>query len=244
VDEQHSNKPPPKPDDNALRSPIRPARPADDLPPELPRLDDDEDDNPTNPENPLQALDHLRQKMERVAAEYGAGKLNRAQFNAIYAKLGEQRSIIEKLQERDPQNPAWRSVADNVNTRFLREHFQARLLYYLVYQHGRHAPLMKGGSQSPNMERITQVLDQLWSMKNRPRSGLARKDMGNGQWLVVAVGEFSLTVALYMLEPSVAQMHLVRDLQADFERANKGSLHQGTRSLDRFVFPQRALTER
>lgn len=231
------------PEDNPLRSPVRPSRPLDDAPPELPRLDSDDDDTPTNPENPRQALDHLRQKMERIAAEYGAGKLNRAQFNAIYSKLGEQRSIIEKLQQRNPDNPAWKTVVDNVNTRFLRDHFQARLLYYLVYQHGKPAPLMMGGSQQPNMDRIAEVLQQFWSMKNRPRTGLARKDMGNGQWLVIAVGEYSLTMALYMLEPSIVQMNLVRDLQADFERANQASLHQGTRSLDRFVFPQRALTE-
>jgi hypothetical protein len=232
-----------RPDDNPLWSPVRPSRPEEPVPPELPRLAEDDDDNPTNPENPFQALDHLRQKMERVAAEYGAGKLNRAQFNAIYGKLGEQRAIIEKLQQRDPTSPAWKSVMENVNTRFLREHFHARLLYFLVYQHGKPTPLMMGGTQQPNMERIIHVLDQLWSMKNRPKTGLARKDMGNGQWLVLAVGEHSLTMALYMLEPSVAQMNLVRDLQADFERANRASLHQGTRSLDRFVFPQRALTE-
>lgn len=245
VDEHSENRQPPEAesDELILRSPVRPTRPPETEPPELPRLDADDDDTPTNPENPAQALEQLRQKMERVAVEYGAGKLNRAQFNAIYGKLGEQRAIIDKLQQRDPNSPAWKSVVENVNTRFLREHFQARLLYYLVYQHGKATPLMMGGTQQPNMERIAQVLQQLWSMKNRPPSGLARKDMGNGQWLVMAVGEFSLTMALYMLEPSVRQMNLVRDLQADFERANRASLHQGTHSLDRFVFPQRALTE-
>jgi hypothetical protein len=245
VDDHSENRQPleAESDEPVLRSPVRPMRPLETEPPELPILDSDDDDTPTNPENPLQALDQLRERMERVAAEYADGKLNRAQFNAIYAKLSEQRAIIEKLRQRDPNSPAWKTVVENVNTRFLREHFQARLLYFLVYQHGKPTPLMMGGTQQPNMERIAQVLQQLWSMKSRPRSGLARKDMGNGQWLVLAVGEFSLTIALYMLEPSVQQMNLVRDLQADFERANSASLHQGTRSLDRFVFPQRALTE-
>ena len=78
----------------------------------------------------------------------------------------------------------------------------------------------------------------------RPKIGLARKEMGSGQWLVLALGEHSVTLAMFMLEPSVAQATLVRDLHNDFERANRRSLSNGTRSLDRFVFPQRALAER
>jgi hypothetical protein len=81
-------------------------------------------------------------------------------------------------------------------------------------------------------------------MKNRPRIGLARKDMGNGRWMILATGEHAVTLTLFLLEPSIAQANLVRDLHADFERANRRALERGTRSLDRFVFPQRALTEK
>ena len=81
-------------------------------------------------------------------------------------------------------------------------------------------------------------------MKNRPKVGLARKDMGNGQWLVLALGEYAVTLAMFTLEPSISQSTLVRDLHNDFERANRKALGSGTRSLDRFVFPQRALAEK
>jgi len=196
------------------------------------------------PENPQAALELLRRKMEIVANEFGEGKINRAQFNAMYGRYGEQRTIIETLLKRNPENPAWKQAAAPGHTSFLRQHFEARLVYFLVYQHNIPTPLMMGGKQQPNMDQVSGVLQALWKMNKRPKIGLARKEMGSGQWMVLALGEYAVTLAMFMLEPSVAQATLVRDLHNDFERANRRSLSNGTRSLDRFVFPQRALAEK
>jgi hypothetical protein len=93
------------------------------------------------------------------------------------------------------------------------------------------------------MEHIEPVIKQLWGMKNRPVGGVARKAIGNNLWLVVATGSYSVTLVMFMLEPSLAQAQIVRDLHADFERANLSSLSRGTAWLDRMVFPQRSLVE-
>jgi hypothetical protein len=248
------------PSDSSLRSPIRPTRPEDtdtqraaataqsgllargaQLAAPKSAVGAESDDSAQNPQ---MALDILRRKMEVVATEFGQGNINRAQFNAIYGRYSEQRTIIEKLIARDPNNQAWKQAAAPGHTTFLRDHFESRLLYYLVYQHDVTVPLMMGGKQQPNMDQIGLVLKQLWGMKNRPKVGLARKSMNNGQWLVLALGEYAVTLALFQLEPSSAQANLVRDLHGDFERANRRVLERGTRSLDRFVFPQRALAEK
>jgi len=260
VNDQPNNTPaPPTQDgDETLRSPVRPKPPEDMMTrtgliakaeqlrarqtmEALPKVQD----NPLNAtDGPHAALEQLRRKMEAVASEFGEGKINRAQFNAIYGRYSEQRTIIERLIQRNPENQAWKQAAAPGHTSFLRDHFEARLLSYLVYQHGLATPLMMGGSQQADMGQISQVLQALWGLPNRPKVGLARKAMGNGQWLVLALGEFAVTLVLYQLEPSATQANLVRDLHADFERANKLALERGTRSLDRFVFPQRALTEK
>jgi hypothetical protein len=230
-------------DATPMRSPIRPKAP--DMP-EAPKVvpSAPTPEPPPQAEDPQTALEQLRHKMEVVASEFSQGKINRAQFNAIYGRYSEQRTIIERLIERNPENPAWKQAAAPGHTRFLRDHFEARLQYYLVYQHTTPTPLMMGGKQQPNMDQVSQVLNSLWGMKNRPKIGLARKDMGSGQWLVLALGEYAVTLTLFLLEPSATQANLVRDLHADFERANRRALERGTRSLDRFVFPQRALTEK
>jgi hypothetical protein len=230
-------------DSASMRSPIRPKAPEPAEAVKVPLRATAPAPAP-QPENPQAALEQLRHKMEVVANEFSQGKINRAQFNAIYGRYSEQRTIIERLIERNPENAAWKQAAAPGHTSFLRDHFEARLQYYLVYQHNIATPLMMGGKQQANMDEVGQVLRSLWGMKNRPKIGLARKDMTNGQWLVLALGEFAVTLALFALEPSAAQANLVRDLHADFERANRRALERGTRSLDRFVFPQRALTEK
>jgi hypothetical protein len=245
--ESSSDKPDTQSVDGSLRSPIRPTRPqtaplptapAESAPPAP------DEPAPTEPvDNPEAALENLRRKMEHVANEYAAGRLNRAQFNAIYGRYGEQRTIIERLLERNPRNRAWQQVAAPGHTSFLMEHFAARIMYYAVYRLDRPALLMIGGPQQPDMNQIEPVLHTLLTMPNRPHSGLARKSLGDGQWLVLALGAHTVTFVLFMLEPSAAQINRVRDLHADFERANRLALERDTRSLDRMVFPQRALVE-
>ncbi|MBC8097813.1 MAG: hypothetical protein H7Y11_00080 [Armatimonadetes bacterium] len=77
-------------------------------------------------------------------------------------------------------------------------------------------------------------------METIPNQGLARKAMGDGRWLVLVLGGCALSVVVYSLQPSQQQYNLVRDLHADFERANLLSLQLGLAS-QKMVFPQRAL---
>lgn len=226
-----------------LRSPIRPRRP-DETQPKAPTLPVSPQPESPTASNPAAALDKLRAKMEQVASEYAQGKINRAQFNAMYGRYSEQRAIIERLLERNPDSKAWKQVIGiGGHTGFLRQHFEAQPLYYIVYRHDNPTPLHFGGKQQPSMDEIAPVLRQLWGMKDRPKNGLARKPMGQNRWLVLALGEYAVTLVLFQLEPALSQAHLVRDMHADFERANQGHLERGTARFDRMVFPQRALIE-
>lgn len=225
------------------RSPVRPRRP-DDTQPKAPTLPSSVAPESPTSSSPSAALEKLRAKMEQVASEYAQGKINRSQFNAMYGRYSEQRAIIERLIERNPDSKAWQQViGTGGHTGFLRQHFEAQPQYYVVYRHDSTAPLIFGGKQQPNIDELTPVLRQLWTMKNRPKLGLARKQMGQSRWLVLALGEYAVTLVMFVLEPSLNQAQLVRDMHADFERANRASLERGTARLDRMVFPQRALVE-
>lgn len=243
---ENSQKPPSnKPGDGKLRSPVRPPNPEANS--QAPPGAYDHDSEPLSQaqiaDNPEAALDALRRKMERVANQFAAGVINRAQFNAIYGRYNEQRTIIERLTERNPENQAWQQVATPGHTSFLMSHFEARILYFVVYRINMPALLMMGGQQQPVMAEIEPALGALINMPNRPRVGLARKAMGKGQWMVLALGEHAVTIVMFMLEPSAAQLNRIRDLHSDFERANRMALQRNTQSLDKMVFPQRALVE-
>lgn len=245
------NEQPPKPPSEvpgSLRSPIRPAHPTTEFPQKTPLSTDPTPAENTPlpiklPDNPAEALEILRQKMESSASEFAQGKLNRAQFNAVYSRYSEQRSIIERLMKRDPDSDAWKAVAAPGHTRFLIDHFEAHTLYYIVFLHNRPKPLMWGGKTPPEGTIIIQILKTLWSMPNRPKTGAARKDVKNGRWLLIVIGEHAVTIVHYSLEPAALQMNRVRDMHADFERANKMLLERGMTSPERLVFPQRALIE-
>ncbi len=182
--------------------------------------------------------------MEAISDEFAQGKINRAQFNAMYKRYSEQRTIIERLIARNPNSDAWKQVISlKGQTGFLRSHFEAQPLYYVVYRHQHYEPIMSGGQQTPNEAVIKPVLTLVWSMPTRPPNGLGRKQIGETNWLILAVGNHAASAIMFSLEPSIAQARLVRDLHADFERANQAALARGWIVPDRMVFPQRALVE-
>lgn len=236
----------------SLRSPIRPAAPHDaptppygtsrvppaQLPPELPA-------DPLPPQDPVHALALLRQKVEVLVDEYAQGAINRVQFNALYQRYSDQRTIIEKLMQRNPDGDAWRQVVSSRGqTGFLRARLEAQPVYYAVFAAGQSAALQTGGhpDRAASFPAET-ILRAVWAMPNRPAIGLGRKPLSDDQWLVMVVGSEAATLVVFSLEPSKTQAQLLRDLHIDFERANQMALERSWLAAERLVFPQRALFE-
>lgn len=188
-----------------------------------------------------ETLEQIRHKMESVAAEFSAGKINRAQFNALYSHYSEQRVIIERLIERNPHTDAWRQVARPGRTEFLRAHFEARAEYYMVFRHQRREPIATGGEQPPGTTpAIVKALKSLWGRDPIPENSLARMEIDETRWLAMANGPLAVTIVIFSLQPSQAQAEIVRDLHEDFERANRLSLQRNL-PAEMMVFPQRSL---
>lgn len=233
-----------------LRSPVRPTRPEEppiNQPPAKPESKRQTSDLPIGSpvSSPINALGELRKKMEAIADEFAGGKLNRAQFYALYRRYSEQRAIIEKLVERNPETDAWKQVMGAPGqTGFLRMHFAAQTQYFVVYRHNERRPLLSVGSDQPDFALLESIVIPVWRMPSRPKQGLGRKPIGEQKWLILATGEHAVTVVVWSTEPSLAQARLVRDLHADFERANQAALARGWIAPDKMVFPQRALLER
>ncbi len=229
-----------------LRSPVRPRvpKPTEPLPPAPPAPPAPEPPKEHGTTNPNSALNTLRRKMEVISDEFATGKINRVQFYALYKRYNEQRTIIERLLERNPDSEAWKQVISlKGQTGFLRNYYEAQPLYYLVYRHSQPTPIISGGKHPPQEKLLVPILKSIWSMPNRPKTALGRKSLGETEWMILALGELAATAVVFSLEPSNAQARLVRDLHADFERANQAALARGWIVPERMVFPQRALVE-
>ncbi|GAB4443345.1 MAG: hypothetical protein Kow00120_12610 [Anaerolineae bacterium] len=191
------------------------------------------------------ALTRLREKMAQVATEFAAGRINRAQFHAIYSRYNEQRTITERLLERNPDSQAWQQVVQEGHTAFLRQHYEARVLSYVLYDNESSMPIASHGRFKIDTGLLVPMLSAFRSAATEMfGAGLKSTAIEGGRWLVFVPGEFTTAIVLFSLEPSARQLDLVQDLHRDFERANRQALARGEARADRLVFPQRALFER
>lgn len=192
-----------------------------------------------------EALIDLRQKMSKVAADFAEGKLNPAQFDAIYARYSEQRAITEQLLARNPDSEAWQSVIRPGHTSFLLDHFEARVMAYAIYDQSTSEQIAATGSLQIKQEHITAVLKRLQTLliEQGKNPGPAKRQMADGRCVIFVPGEFSVAVAILSLEPSAAQIKRIQDIHRDFERANQQALRTRDFGTGRLVYPHRALFE-
>lgn len=195
-------------------------------------------------EKAVEAVERLRQKMAAVAQEYDEGKINRAQFDAIYQRYQEQRQITERLIERDPDTGAWRSVVTPGHTGFLREKYEAKVESYAIYHLERQEQIVRTGHiQIPDQQilPIVERLNRVSQRNNQTQS--ANRILEDERWVLFIPGKYSLAVVIFSLEPAQSQIEHVQDVQKDFERANNQLLQRTDYDLRQMVFPHRALFE-
>lgn len=234
---------------NLPQTPLRPSVPRPTRPdaPIGPRLTPTEEiDMSRSPqEQAMAALERLRQKMARVAEEYAEGKLNRAQFHAIYQRYQDQRDITEAMLQRDPKTGAWHNVVQPGHTGFLRKHFEAQVVSYSIYHIPQVRLIVRTGRLQLPESQVQPILSRLQklleSSEHPPR--LARRKLKDDRFVILAPGYISVSIVVFSIEPAVAQIEMVQDIHRDFERANHKLLQQERFNPREMVFPHRALFE-
>ena len=240
------------PQEHVPLSPIRPepphAEPHDASPPLAPTPPIRELKAALTPRERLQraedALIKLREKMARLANEFAAGKLNQAQFDAIYARYSEQRDITERLLERDPSSQAWQAVIRPGHTQFLKKHYAAVPLSYAIYALESSTRIVITGTlqmRRPQLEAVLRRLRAVIQERGIPEP--AQKALSDGKHVVFVPGELTVAVVIFSRKPAAAQVTRLKDMHHDFERANHRALRQRDYNTARMVFPHRALFE-
>ncbi|NDJ86231.1 MAG: hypothetical protein GYB66_10125 [Chloroflexi bacterium] len=195
-------------------------------------------------EKAANALNRLRRKMQAVAEEFNQGKINRAQFHAIYQRYQEQRDITEQLIKRDPQTGAWQTVVQPGHTSFLRAHFEARVESFAIYHVESQKQIIRNGNvqiPSPQVSRILQRLSTVLDSSQAP--GVVQRRLPGDRSVVVVPGESTVAIVIFSFEPAAAQLEMVQDMHDDFERANHQLLVEHQLDPREMVFPHRALFE-
>lgn len=227
-----------------LPSVPRPARP--NLPSgKKPTPTEEIDMNRSPQEQARAALDRLRQKMRMVAEEFSQGKLNRAQFHAIYQRYQEQRDITETMLQRDPKTGAWQNVMQPGHTGFLRKHFEAHVESYSIYHVASGKPIIKTGALQLPQHQMAPIIQRLRKImrEQQEKPGSVRRKLKDDRFVVLVPGSETISVVIFSLEPAFAQIEMIEDIHHDFERANAQILNEQRLDPRELVFPHRALFE-
>jgi hypothetical protein len=192
------------------------------------------------PSTPQESLEHIRRKIETLANDYNAGKLNRDQFDAIYAHYKEQMAILERMIETNPSTSAWKRVVVPGVTSYLQQYHAPQPLLVTTLKLGAKEPVFLHGKVSADTAR--EMAPALAAITQRKATiGLVRRQLKAG-WMVIYVGEHAATLVVYSAEPTKELAEKVQEAHRLFERANALALSQPDSQAHRYVFPQRSLT--
>jgi hypothetical protein len=191
------------------------------------------------------ATAHLQQKMATTVEEFASGKINNAQFQAIYLRYAEQRAMIARIHSADPRSTAWRDkMPVRGETAFLRKQYAAHALGCLIVENAQAKIIRTFGTFDLQGDLLTPLLSNLHrAMVDAPDPRERSTQIDGGRWLSLAPGEFTTTIAIFSHEPSAAQRSQLADLHRDFERANYRVLKIRQFQPSRLVYPQRMLFE-
>jgi hypothetical protein len=192
-----------------------------------------------------QYIDRVRDKMSRLVEDFAQGRVNRAQFEELYAHYQKERAAIEKIITHRPDTDAWRMAVTEGESIMIRRRLATRVLGYAVYTNKDQATLRVYGEFNSLKEKwISPLLDKVQGVASAPFVASSFDTGSEGAACLCAVpGEFTTLTVLFTKEPARIQLQLLEDLHRHFERANYRLLARSLDKADDLVFPYAAAFE-
>ena len=201
-------------------------------------------------EKALAYLEEVRQKMERLAEDFATGRVNATQFQELYAHYQQERKAIEEIIEEAPAAAAWRAAVaqEEGESVIIRRRHAARILGYAIYLNANDTLLRSVGEYGMDGRLVASALDSFRTStagnpESHPESQMRSIELENARWVRFVPGRHTTLAVLFSNEPARAQLDMLRDLHAHFERANQHLLARGVTDASQFVFPHAAVFE-
>jgi hypothetical protein len=183
---------------------------------------------PSTPADLRRFLQELRTKMAQLAEDFAQGKLNRLQFQEIYAHYQSQRQQVETALVNAGGLESLRASVAVGMTGLLRERHAAKVLSYALYDNESSLPLASVGSFRIDTSLLVPMLSSFRSAATEMfGAGLRSTEIEGGHWLCFVPGQFTTLMVLFSVEPARVQLTLIEDLHRDFEVANRAALIGG-----------------
>jgi hypothetical protein len=191
-------------------------------------------------------LEQVRQKMERLAEDFAAGRVNTTQFQELYAHYQQERKAIEETLAEAPEAAAWRAAvaAEEGESVIIRRRHAARILGYAIYLNASNTLLRSVGEYDVDNRLVTSMMDNIrTSTAENIERHMRSIEIEDARWIRFIPGEYTTLAVLFSREPARAQLDMLRDLQMHFERANQQLFARGITDPAQFIFPHAAAFE-
>lgn len=166
--------------------------------------------------------------MARLAEDFAQGKLNRMQFQEIYAHYQKQRQVVEATIVGNAGAEQWPSSVAAGLTSILKARHAAKVLSYAIYDNTTSLPLASVGEFRVDTGLLIPMLSSFRSATAEMfGAGLRSTEIEGGRWLCFVPGWSTTLMVLFSVDPARVQLTLIEDLHRDFEVANRAALAAG-----------------
>lgn len=198
------------------------------------------EEEPSPLENPEEYLDRVQTKINRLAEEFAAGEINRAQFQELYDHYRREQQTVKRYVEMSPDSEEWKAATTEGKSVVIRHQNVAKVVGYAVYDNVSGMPLSTIGSWEVEPELAIPMLSSYRAAtKEIFGAGMRSTEIEGGQWLGYMPGEFTTLMALFSTDPASQQLEALEELHQLFERANRTLLGSPPIDPDELVFPHK-----
>lgn len=179
----------------------------------------------------------LQAKIQRLLEDFSEGKMNKDQFNTVYARYNSQLKLVEDAISSGMTDPV-KAAQDGELTAAIMDARRGKFLGLRIYNTRNSMVIhtlgefdVPGGKVMPFVENMIMLIE------SRQPLGRLLEKVDDKRWMLFGSGRFSISVTLYKNEPSRRQTQEVNRLHRDFEEANKSFFQAGNFDPHQLAYP-------
>lgn len=181
-------------------------------------------------------LARVQAKIAKLADDFAAGTINRAQFQELYAHYQREIRAIETLVE--AQRRDWRDAVTEGQSILIRKQNLARAEGYAIYDNESGMPLATLGSFQIDPALIVPMLSSYRAATAEIfGAGMRSSAIEGGPWLCFVPGRHTTLMTVFSVEPAPKQLEVLENIHQVFESANRNRLASPPVDPNDLIFP-------
>ncbi len=179
----------------------------------------------------------IQEKIQNVLNDFSEGKLNKDQFNVVYARYNGQLKLIEDAVSSGLTDPV-EAAKDGQQTAVIMQERGGKFLGLRIFNNRNSMVIHTMGEFDEPMSRVLPVVENLIMMiESHQPLGRHLEKLDEKRWMLFSSGRYTISASIFKNEPSQKQTQEVYRLHRDFEEANKVFLQSGSFDANQLVYP-------